>query len=104
MAIGENRHAEEIELEGEEDESLLNGEATLHKRPPPRSSRLGRYCTFSMWWWSTNVILMIVILYLAFELDRRKTLLSRFELAGDVTKIGPRRTNLLSNLVCCVRY
>ena len=95
MAVDDNRHAEEIELEGEEDDSLLNGEGRLHKRPPPRRNRLGRYCTFSRWWWATNVILMIVILYLAFELDRRKTLLSRFELAGDITRIGPRCTALL---------
>ena len=94
MAVDEDRHQEAIELEGDEDESLLNEDVQLHRRPAP-GNRLRRYCTFSIWWWLTNVVMGIVIIYLAFQVDSNRTLLSRYELAGDITKIGPRCKNIL---------
>jgi hypothetical protein len=97
MAVDEEHHHDAIELEGDEDDSLLNDEVRLDPRPV-QGNRLKRYCTFSVWWWTTNVAMFIVIVYLAFQVDSNKTLLSRFELAGDITRIGPRRTNLLLTL------
>lgn len=94
MAVDEDRHHEAIELEGDEDDSLLNDGVRRDPRPL-QGNRLNRYCTFSIWWWTTNVVMFIVIVYLAFQVDSNKALLSRFELAGDITRIGPRRTNLL---------
>ena len=95
MALDEDRHPEAIELEGDEDDSLLN-EAVHVRRPPLPGNRLKRLCTFSIWWWTTNVVMLAVIIYLALELDSRKNLLSRFELAGDISRIGPRRMNYLA--------
>lgn len=90
MAVDGDRHAEAIELEGDEGATLLNEEARFLK-PPRRAPRLRRCCASSTWWWITNAVMGIVIIYLAFQLDSRKNLLSRFELAGDITRIGPRR-------------
>ena len=93
MAVDENRHHEAIELEGDEDDSLLNEDVRLDPRPL-QGNRLKRHCTFSVWWWTTNVVMFIVIIYLAFQVDSNKTLLSLHELAGDITRIGPKCAHL----------
>ena len=80
---------ETIELEGDEDESLLEEDLGLHRRP--RDYHLRRYCNFSIFWWLSNVVMGVVIAYLAFQLDAKNTLLGRFELSGDVNRISPRR-------------
>ena len=89
MNADADRQPETIELEGEEDESLLEQELGLHQRP--RDYHMRKYCNFSILWWLSNIVMAIVIAYLAFQLDAKRTLLGRFELAGDVNRISPRR-------------
>ena len=97
MDTESNRQHETIELEGEEDESLLEEDLGLHRRP--KDYHLRRYCNFSILWWLTNVVMGIVIAYLAFQLDAKKNLLGRFELAGDVNRISPRRKAGQANIL-----
>lgn len=84
-----NRQHETIELEGEDD-SLLEEDLEVHRRPQ-RDYHLRKVFNFSVFWWISNIAMGIAIAWLAFQLDAKRNLLSRFELAGDVNRIWPRR-------------
>ena len=81
-----------IELEGGEDETLLRENHAV--RPPPRDYLFRKYLNFSYLWWLSNAVLLAVIAYLAFQLDSKRTLLGRYELAGDVNRISPRSAHV----------
>ncbi|KAK3702917.1 hypothetical protein LTR37_014766 [Vermiconidia calcicola] len=77
-----------ISLDSSEGDDLLDGDLDVRRRPP--SSRLRRWANFSVLWWLSNVVMGIVIIYLGFQLDAKRTLLGRFELAGDTNGVWPR--------------
>ena len=82
-----------ISLDSSEGDDLLDGDLDVRRRPP--SSRLRRWANFSVLWWLSNVVMGIVIIYLGFQLDAKRTLLGRFELAGDTNGVWPRRMRSL---------
>ena len=94
MALGADtdREQETIRLEGEDDDSLLDEDIEVPRRPQ-RDYHLRRFCNFSIFWWISNILMAIAIGWLGFKVDAKSNLLSRFELAGDVNRIWPRRTN-----------